>query len=389
MIKKIKTQLKRFWKYIVAVIFGGAVLAASLGGAVEPVLTIREQLVDKTPIERNVIKVNKIVKIDHIGTFEIEGLEIEIRSVEKKIIDGIDLVEVKARAWWDEPIGFGDGTIEIETFRIVNPPILVDDPAGDIIVEAKSDRFGILEIRTLKEDPKQALLESLARIIGITGKDGKDIIESKVGQTSTTCYSNSGGDGEVYNGGDVWATIRDGASGTNEAAETVSSAYSEDSGDVWMGRFFLPFDCSAVPDTDTVSAVTVQVYGTDSILDDNDAYAYVGLTESTEVDPTSLSDDDWNNFTDTVWSNTIAIGSWNAAGFNTLTFDATGRTNFSKITYTKTVLREGHDIEDNSGISGSDYVQGRSANYDGTSSDPIMTVTHAASSTRNRLIIIE
>src|SRR3990167_2105288 len=57
--------------------------------------------------------------------------DIEIISI-KNITDG---VEVLARAWKDgEQIGFGkDGSVDVERFNIINPPILIYQPDGDII----------------------------------------------------------------------------------------------------------------------------------------------------------------------------------------------------------------------------------------------------------------
>src|SRR3989344_2016473 len=54
------------------------------------------------------------------------GVTREIQSVQK--IEGG--IEILARAWKDgKQLGFGkDGSVEIERFKIFNPPILVDDP---------------------------------------------------------------------------------------------------------------------------------------------------------------------------------------------------------------------------------------------------------------------
>ena len=91
---------------------------------------IEAKLEGKSARERADIKAAEIVNSDPKGTYQdaTYGLRIEIQSVAK--IDGG--VEVFARAWRGAtPLGFGeDGSVEIERFRIFNPPVLVDDPNG-------------------------------------------------------------------------------------------------------------------------------------------------------------------------------------------------------------------------------------------------------------------
>ncbi|HEY3689651.1 MAG TPA: hypothetical protein VGL46_05035 [Pseudonocardiaceae bacterium] len=46
-------------------------------------------------------------------------------------------------------------------FRIINPPMLVEDPAGDIVVTSKR-RDGRMVTRTFREDPLAAIAEAIA-----------------------------------------------------------------------------------------------------------------------------------------------------------------------------------------------------------------------------------
>src|SRR3990167_4451732 len=65
-------------------------------------------------------------------------------------------------------VGFGkDGTVDIERFVFINPPILVSDPNGDIIREWTDDTTGELKQRKLRESPQEALLQSLAHTISV------------------------------------------------------------------------------------------------------------------------------------------------------------------------------------------------------------------------------
>src|SRR3990167_4725754 len=97
---------------------------------------INELLQNKTAIEKSRIKSEEISKLNHIGTYDDlrYGLKVEIQSLKAIEVNGSHGVEIMARAWkGTKQLGFVDGTVEIERFRIFNPPIVVDDPNGDII----------------------------------------------------------------------------------------------------------------------------------------------------------------------------------------------------------------------------------------------------------------
>jgi len=131
-------------------------------------MTIREQLKNKTSQESATIKGEEIAKIDTIQksdvTFSQSSLKIEVMRMKKRERG----VEVFARAWDSNgnPIGFGkDGTVEIERFIIINPPILIDVKEGDhdVVREWLDEETGKRQKRFLKEDARQAILESLTR----------------------------------------------------------------------------------------------------------------------------------------------------------------------------------------------------------------------------------
>lgn len=346
-------------------------------------------LANLSPAERATKKATEIAKIRSIprNRSDVFKQEIEILSIQK--IDGGVSAYVVA---WDskgKQLGFGKrGDVEIERFNILNPPILVEDPAGDIVIEEKvpsqeNPRIKVVQQSRFREDPQQALIDSVHRIASIHVKPGKNIVRGRIGNTVTTAYSVAGGDGGVYAGGDTWAVIRAATTGTNEAGETTGSCYSEDSGDVWMERVFLPFDTSAITDTDTIDSATIQLRGTSSWDQDNDAQAYMAIVQSTQASATSLANGDYDALGATAFSDTIDITSWNTGGFNTFTLNASGLANISKTGYSLFALREGHDLENSpvTSSAGTSGVVSRMANYTGTSSDPIISVTHSAAST--------
>src|SRR3990167_1737916 len=92
-------------------------------------------LQNKNSKEKSQIKSLEIAKLKHSGVYNgiQHGTKIEIIGEVKAIeINGQHGIELFARAWrGTQQLGFGsDGSVEIERFRIFNPPILVDDPNG-------------------------------------------------------------------------------------------------------------------------------------------------------------------------------------------------------------------------------------------------------------------
>src|SRR3990167_768249 len=83
------------------------------------------------------------------------GVDVDIEITSITAIEGG--VELLARAWENgKQIGFGpDGSVDLERFRFFNPPILVDDPNGDIVREWTDDITGELKQRKLREAPQE------------------------------------------------------------------------------------------------------------------------------------------------------------------------------------------------------------------------------------------
>ena len=227
------------------------------------------QLQGKTQAEKVILKSDAIVlavkkeKILQVGT------EIEIVDIQK--MDGG--VEVFARAWRDgSQIGFGaDGSVDIERFRIFNPPLLVDDPTGLIVREGFFDdncKF-LVTNRHLREDPKEALLQVLAKMVGQVGKVGASITPGLIGNTTSTFFSSAGAatpiDGFVQRSlaTETWTQTRDGTGnltnnsgdfqfGQGEFCAACSNRYI-------INRNVLLFDTSSIPDADSISSASISV----------------------------------------------------------------------------------------------------------------------------------
>ena len=157
---------------------------------------IKDLLENKSSKEKANIKATELAKLDFVGEYTDAkyGIKIEIQSLDK--IEGG--IEIFARAWkGDKQLGFGaDGTVDIERFRIFNPPILVHDPNGDI-VRNFTDKDGNVKQLKLREDAKQAILDTLAHTIKVIGKTDTNIKAGSIGNTTSTFYPDSGNPGSV------------------------------------------------------------------------------------------------------------------------------------------------------------------------------------------------
>src|SRR3990167_1165235 len=145
---------------------------------------IKDLLLNKSENEKANIKGIELAKLSAIPKLQRTNGYIEI-SKPVKINGGI---RVYIRAWDknNAPIGFGkDGTIETEKFNIINPPIHVSDPLGNIDFSWTDSKGEVHEIKG-REDLQESLLQGVERTIASQGKDGKNIIKGSVGQTVST-----------------------------------------------------------------------------------------------------------------------------------------------------------------------------------------------------------
>lgn len=349
---------------------------------------IRDTLIGKSPEERAQIKSSALEKIGFKKAHSLASFDVEIVGKVDDIGGGISLY-VKAWRKDGKHVGFGkDGDVEIERIRIMNPPLLVDDPDGDVIVPWRKrvgrNQFEMREWR-FREDPEEALRQALEDIIRSIARDDRNIVSGRKGNTVTSVFSNTGGDGEIYSvTASNWASAHDAASGTNDAAGTTGWAYSEyyGTGDYCaIARMALPFDTSGITDTDVVSAADLVVYAADKGDNDNDAQGYIRVVQSTQASNTALADADFDQIgsvdNPTAGASDKDITGVTTGATTTFALNATGIGWIVLTGYTKLGLREGHDAED---IESVDFegLQIRTANFTGTASDPKLTITHAA-----------
>lgn len=186
----------------------------------------------------------------------------------------------------------------------------------------------------------------------------------------TTFYNVFGKDGYVrYVGGD-WATARSAGSGTS-----LGGAVSENwamaargASNALIERSFFYFDTSAIHDDAVIDVVQFQLYGHGA------ADSSVDVREGTQADG-GLTLGDYDAFTGLRFGWT----SWAVGAYNTITFNALGRSKIDKTGVTKLCCREyAHDAI-NIDPGNTLYANGcRYSDYSGTDYDPKLVVYYTA-----------
>ena len=356
---------------------------------------IKDLLLNKTAKEKANLKGQEIAKLVSIPRVKRKDFDIEI--TELKAIEGG--VEFFAKAWdINGQIGFGkDGTVEIERFRIFNPPTMVPDGTkrNEEITSGRSTK--IVEVDNFKEDPKEALLLSLEHTIKVSTKNnprGK-IIGGKIGNTTSTFYpdahtESTSVDGSVYNtlgSTTTWALLKAGAGTTanpSQASQTIAGHYRASAGafyDLYRAMFL--FDTSAIPDADTIDSGTFSVYGSAKSNDAGNAVELylVAVTPASNVDLVA-ADFTQFNLTARKSDTNISYASYSVTGYNDYTLNASGLADVSKTAITKfgTVAKYDYANTEPTAGNGGDQVNAFYADTADTTSDPKLVVVHSAAS---------
>lgn len=353
---------------------------------------LRDQLIGKTREEKVTLKSDAIV--DKFNKKKIKESDIEIVEVNK--IDGG--VEILARAWKDgKQIGFGEnGTVDIERFRIFNPPIIVPDENGDIVRTFTDSITGEVTTTHYREDPEAAMLEVIRHNISVMKRksDDKNIIADKRGNTTSVFYPDANiesttVDGYVTASDASWATVRGAISGTaNDSATQTGSEIQASlfSGTYYIGRGFFLFDTAGlIPDGDTITSATFSQYGVSSTSDaDSTTFEVVQTSPASD---TALASGDYNNLTFTS-GGSRALSS--AAGYRNIALNSTGLTWINKTGITKLGLIIGLDLSNTAptGLNRDNFYLADEGGG-GVTTDPKLVVEHSAINTTNFFLMMQ
>jgi len=354
-------------------------------------------LKNKSAQERANIKGHEIAKHDLEGVHDsvLHNVRIEIIGDITEIEGGVQLF---ARAWKNgKQLGFGrDGTVEIERFLIYNPPILVDDPNGDIVREWKEEDAVTKEVtprqRKLREDPVEAILQVMVDNVALIGKEDTNIIKNKIGNTTSTFFPDAftettSVDGSIKfsNSDNTWSTVRGASAGHNaypsdSITNFVGYLSGESTGWEELYRAFVLFDTSPIPDNDVISSATLSIYGqskSDGLGNAIEAY----IVTTTPASNTDLVVGDFDQVGSVRQSDTdISYSSWDTTGYNDYVLNSTGRNNISLVGVSKFGAIEKKDFSNTEPSRPSNSTQDRLRAYMadelGTTKDPKLVVEH-------------
>lgn len=349
--------------------------------------TLKDKVLAKQDLrERATFKGREIAKVCRPKTEKRGDLDIEITE----IVPMEGGITVFARAYKNgKQLGFGaDGSVDIERFRIFNPPILVPDGTKrDIEIDGKQT-----QVDNFVENPEEALMQALTDTIKVLKpKSDKNIVAGKVGNTVSTFYSDTG-DGSIRASNASFSTARSATTGTVQGGSSHYLSCGLEGGSTYnfyMGFFM--FDTSAIGASDTISDAVFSLY----LVGDNAGTAgnQYGVTQSKQATWNSLASGDFDDRRDSISSGTEGATRKNRAtgstsGYEDFTLNATGRGWIARSGETKPAsasasgktqlsLAWAKDI-DNSAPTTNDYNQVYSADQTGTSNDPKLVVTHSS-----------
>ncbi|MBI4118588.1 MAG: fibronectin type III domain-containing protein [Parcubacteria group bacterium] len=356
--------------------------------------TLEEALGFTLPQDRGTVKGEQIAKIKTIPRTERGDYAIEV--VDMKARKGG--VEVFAKAWDKNgnQIGFGkDGTVEIERFVMINPPVLVDDPNGPIVREWQEEDLVTKEITTktrkLREDPKEALLQDLAHTLSVKKEKYASgyIIKGKIGNTTTTIRpdphpESTTVDGYVGNSGSTFSTVRDASTGDEVTDSTTSNnieVTSLSGATYYIKRGAFLFDDGDAIGSDDVTSATLTFYGNGDGINNADTVNMV-VVASTPASDTALGTADFDQFGTTQYGS-MAHSSWVTTGgtANDITINGTGISAIESAATGSGIIKFGVRTSidvNNSAPTGFNNITSYHADQTGTTNDPKLVVEHSA-----------
>jgi hypothetical protein len=332
------------------------------------------------------VPVKEVTLVQPDGTYKLD-----VRSVSH---DGMGAVEVYFRAWKDGvPVGFGaDGSVEIERYHALNPPIMVRDDVNGTYVIDKIDRDTGRKIgeRKYREAPVEVLYIKLLGVVRRFGKGPQNIQPGKVGRSTIQRFPSAGTgtaptDGELLTddgAGTTWADLHD-AAAADILTQTFTGSLAQiraTAGGAWrqITRFYAQFDTSAIG-AGTVTAAVWTLRGDGNAVN-NSFSASMNVVAFSPTDEDSIAVGDYDLFGTTVFS-TKAISAWDTTDGNDNDFTFTDLSGINGSGITNLGLRESNDRADaEPSITGSERskVTFYAADNAGTTDDPELNVTYTA-----------
>lgn len=360
-----------------------------VGGIIQGISVV-DQISGKTQQEKVSIKSDVIMAQPLVGMqndTKYGNMNINIQSI-TKIPGG---VEILAQAWLNgNQLAFGtDGTVDIERFRIFNPPTMVPDGT---FTTTLSPTGQTIQVVNYKEDPKDAVIQTLADAIRMGGKGNNGMIAGKVGHTTDIVYATSDAGLSKDNGAAAnWSAAHDAASSNTtypDPDEYIFSRCDSSGAPCYISRVFQLYDMSGIGTDQTASEATSSVFGNSKAGSLTRNYnVYVSTSASNPPSGSDYSACNCASVADnSPYSTDISQSSFSSSANNYFQFNATGlsalQTAITAGGNFKIVYRESNNDAPNTdpGVNAdATYVSVRGAAASGTANDPKITIIHAAS----------
>lgn len=301
------------------------------------------------------------------------GIEVEIIGIEP-IENGI---QVFARSWKNgAQLGFGeDSSIDIERFRFINLPELVEDPFGPIEISAV-DFHPVLGRTVIKKrarkDIDASLRIHLLDAARITGKESANIESGKVGNTTVTIFGVSGAIGTIEGPNNAtYATIHDASVGqaSNGDVNVQNEVFG---GSYLIMRAPLIFDTSSIPSGSSISSAIYSIFPTGVTRSgDGSSATIVSFTGSTSA--ITVNDYDKAKWGTTSGGATL-LSAMSAGAYRDITLNATGIGYLTLGGVSGIGLRDSGDI--NSTVPGG--INARLASSESAGNPSKLTITYTA-----------
>jgi len=266
----------------------------------------------------------------------LDGKEIKGKKVVLLDIDPTNENYYQNTLEWD--YGICKRRLRVIEGRIREKWVFDKDPEGEVTI--KHNHTGKLRLGGFAIDDDTELVPA------DYFKNPEDGYPVEIGASPETFYSEAG-DGRIYSEDADYATARGAVTGDNcdTAGDYLNTANNLTGTPTYrVYRSFMYFDTSGLPDTCTITAVTLGLYGysaneTDAGQSDLQLYEGTQATPLTTADfdafnATALSDDFTN------WEYALATDD-----YNTITLNASGRGIISKTGTTKFCLRVKGDVD--------------------------------------------
>lgn len=184
-------------------------------------------------------------------------------------------------------------------------------------------------------------------------------------------------DGTIARSGEAtYAGARDAATGTSVDLGGIGLLYAEnslDTGTYQVQRSLIHFDTSSIPDSATILAAELRLYGKSKSTDTDDTVAVCASQIVSDVDYAVA---DFDLFGSTRLSADYPISGLSVNAYSAFTLNAAGIAVINKSGSTKLAIRAGKDL-DNITPTARRFMNFSAADAAGASEDPILRVTYA------------